>query len=191
MSPISELPDLIGAFEETIATEKNERRRLNGLVRVVEDYCAGVSDDFLGQFGESSQKYTRHLLHADAEDRFSLLALVWKPGQGTPIHDHPSWGVIGVLRGRMRFTNYAPSTEEGQNCLVPVETFIGTAGSVGTVYPPAMDLHRMDNCSSDEIAVTLHAYGCLVKEFHIYSPETGERREATSAFDTVLEGAMP
>ena len=191
MSPISELPDLIGAFEETIATEKNERRRLNGLVRVVEDYCAGVSDDFLGQFGESSQKYTRHLLHADAEDRFSLLALVWKPGQGTPIHDHPSWGVIGVLRGRMRFTNYAPSTEEGQNCLVPVETFIGTAGSVGTVYPPAMDLHRMDNCSSDEVAVTLHAYGCLVKEFHIYSPETGERREATSAFDTVLEGAMP
>ena len=191
MPPISELPDLIGAFEETIVTEKNERRRLNGLVRVVEDYCAGVSDDFLGQFGESSQKYTRHLLHADAEDRFSLLALVWKPGQGTPIHDHPSWGVIGVLRGRMRFTNYAPSTEEGQNCLVPVEAFIGTAGSVGTVYPPAMDLHRMDNCSSDEVAVTLHAYGCLVKEFHIYSPETGERREATSAFDTVLEGAMP
>ncbi|MGB1070077.1 MAG: hypothetical protein ACPG1Z_00275 [Planctomycetota bacterium] len=191
MPPITELPDLIGAFEETIVTEKNERRRLNGLVRVVEDYCAGVSDDFLGQFGESSQKYTRHLLHADAEDRFSLLALVWKPGQGTPIHDHPSWGVIGVLRGRMRFTNYAPSTEEGQNCLVPVETFIGTAGSVGTVYPPAMDLHRMDNCSSDEVAVTLHAYGCLVKEFHIYSPETGERREATSAFDTVLEGAMP
>ncbi len=191
MPPISELPDLIGAFEETIVTEKNERRRLNGLVRVVEDYCAGVSDDFLGQFGESSQKYTRHLLHADAEDRFSLLALVWKPGQGTPIHDHPSWGVIGVLRGRMRFTNYAPSTEEGQKCLVPVETFIGTAGSVGTVYPPAMDLHRMDNCSSDEVAVTLHAYGCLVKEFHIYSPETGERREATSAFDTVLEGAMP
>ncbi|MGB1660851.1 MAG: hypothetical protein ACPHP7_02950 [Planctomycetota bacterium] len=191
MPPISELPDLIGAFEETIVTEKNERRRLNGLVRVVEDYCAGVSDDFLGQFGESSQKYTRHLLHADAEDRFSLLALVWKPGQGTPIHDHPSWGVIGVLRGRMRFTNYAPSTEEGQKCLVPVETFIGTAGSVGTVYPPAMDLHRMDNCSSDEVAVTLHAYGCLVKEFHIYSPETGERREATSAFDSVLEGAMP
>jgi len=126
--PISELPDLIGAFEETIVTEKNERRRLNGLVRVVEDYCAGVSDDFLGQFGESSQKYTRHLLHADAEDRFSLLALVWKPGQGTPIHDHPSWGVIGVLRGRMRFTNYAPSTEEGQNCLVRSGTVAGTAG---------------------------------------------------------------
>ena len=191
MESISHLPDLIGAFEETITGEKNERRRLNSLVRVVENYCAGVTDEFLSQFEQSSQKYTRHLLHEDAEDRFSLLALVWKPGQGTPIHDHPSWGVIGVLRGRMRFTNYAPTTEEGQKYLIPVETFIGTAGSVGTVFPPAMDLHRMDNCSSDEVTVTLHAYGCLVKEFYIYSPETGERREASSVFDTVLEGAMP
>lgn len=191
MEPISQLSDLIGAFEKTVADAQNERRRLNNLVGIVENYCAGVTDEFLDQFEGSSQKYTRHLLHADPEDRFSLLALVWQPGQGTPIHDHPSWGVLGVLRGRMRFTNYAPTTAEGLNSLVPVETFIGTAGSVGTVYPPAMDLHRMDNCSTDEIAVTLHAYGCLVKEFHIYSPETGERREATSSFDSVLEGAMP
>jgi len=191
VEPISVLPDLIGAFEDTIANAGDERRRLNGLVRVAENYCAGVTDEFLAQFEPSSQKYTRHLLHADAEDRFSLSALVWRPGQGTPIHDHPTWGVIGVLRGRMRFTNYAPTTVDGHQCLVPVETFVGTAGSVGTVFPPAMDLHRMDNCSPDEVAVTLHAYGCLVKEFYIYSPETGERREATSSYDTVLEGAMP
>ncbi|HCW44765.1 MAG TPA: hypothetical protein DGU45_05575 [Planctomycetes bacterium] len=191
VEPIRQLPDLIQAFEDTISVEQQERRRINSLVNIVERYCAGVSDEFLNQFETGSQKYTRHLLHADAEDRFSLLALVWKPGQGTPIHDHPSWGVLGVLRGRMRFTNYAPDEVDGQRCLIPVETFIGTAGSVGTVYPPAMDLHRMDNCSEDEVAVTLHAYGLLVKEFHIYSPETAEKREATSTFDTILEGAMP
>ncbi|MAJ28453.1 MAG: hypothetical protein CMJ92_03520, partial [Planctomycetes bacterium] len=97
---MSQLSDLVGSFDETIVGVKNERRRLNSLVEVVENYCAGVTDEFLDQFEGSSQKYTRHLLHADPEDRFSLLALVWKPGQGTPIHDHPSWGVIGVLRGR-------------------------------------------------------------------------------------------
>jgi hypothetical protein len=91
----------------------------------------------------------------------------------------------------MRFTNYAPDEIDGQHCLVPVETFIGTAGSVGTVYPPAMDLHRMDNSSRDEIAITLHAYGCLVKEYYIYNAETGQRREAVSEFDTILEGALP
>ncbi|MDE0961077.1 MAG: cysteine dioxygenase family protein [Planctomycetota bacterium] len=191
MKPIVTIDQLIQEMDTTIATEQQERTRLNKLVRLIERFADGVSDEFLSQFEQGTQGYSRHLLHADPQDRFSMLCLVWKPGQGTPIHDHPSWGVLGVLRGRMRFTNYAPDEQQGQHCLVPVETFIGTAGSVGTVYPPAMDLHRMDNCSGDEMAITLHAYGCMVKEFHIYNAETGERREATGEFDSILEGAYP
>ena len=188
---ISSLETLIQEIDQAIATESHERSRLNAVVRLVERFADGVPDEFLAQFEPGTQHYSRHLLHADAEDRFSLLCLVWRPGQGTPIHDHPEWGVLGVLRGRMRFTNYAPDEIDGQHCLVPVETLIGTAGSVGTVYPPAMDLHRMDNSSKDEIAITLHAYGCLVKEYYIYNAETGQRREAVSEFDTILEGALP
>jgi predicted metal-dependent enzyme (double-stranded beta helix superfamily) len=41
--------------------------------------------------------YARHLLHRDRNNRFVVLALVWRPGQGTPIHDHSCWGVMGVL----------------------------------------------------------------------------------------------
>ena len=191
MEPISNLEQLISEVDQLLETEKRERQLLSDMVRIAERFAAGVTDEFLGQFEPGTQHYTRHLLHADAEDRFSMNVLVWKPGQGTPIHDHPAWGVLGVLRGRMRFTNYAPDEVDGQHCLIPVETFIGAAGSVGTVYPPAMDLHRMDNCSREENAVTLHIYGCLVKEFHIYSAETGQRREATSEYDSVLEGALP
>jgi len=188
---ISSLETLIQEIDQALVTESHERSRLNAVVRLVERFADGVPDEFLAQFEPGTQHYSRHLLHADAEDRFSLLCLVWRPGQGTPIHDHPEWGVLGVLRGKMRFTNYAPDEVDGQHCLIPVETFIGTAGSVGTVYPPAMDLHRMDNCSRDEIAITLHAYGCLVKEYSIYNAETGQRREAVSEFDTILEGALP
>lgn len=191
VEPIESVDQLIQGIDHTIETESRERTRLNDVVKLVERFAAGIPDEFLAQFEPGTQKYSRHLLHVDPEDRFSLLCLVWKPGQGTPIHDHPSWGVLGVLRGRMRFTNYAPDEQDGQHCLVPVETFIGTAGSVGTVYPPAMDLHRMDNCSSDEVAVTLHVYGCMVNEFYIYKAETGERRVGTSEFDTILEGAYP
>ena len=69
MEPIRQLPDLIQAFEDTISVEQQERRRINSLVNIVERYCAGVSDEFLNQFETGSQKYTRHLLHADAEDK--------------------------------------------------------------------------------------------------------------------------
>ena len=39
-----------------------------------------------------------HLLHA--EPGFSVKALVWRPGQLTPIHDHVAWCAFGVLAGR-------------------------------------------------------------------------------------------
>ncbi|MEE2883101.1 MAG: cysteine dioxygenase family protein [Planctomycetota bacterium] len=191
MNPISNLQDFICEVEQHLEAESRERQQLSGLVAITERFAAGVSDEFLDQFEQGTDHYARHLLHADAEDRFSVMALVWKPSQGTPIHDHPSWGVLGVLRGRMRFTNYAPDEVDGQHCLVPVETFIGTAGSVGTVYPPAVDLHRMDNCSREDMAITLHVYGCLVKEFYIYNAETGQRRESVSEYDSILEGALP
>jgi 3-mercaptopropionate dioxygenase len=40
-----------------------------------------------------------HLLHADPDGAFSVLGLVWRPGQTTRIHDHITWCVVGVLSG--------------------------------------------------------------------------------------------
>ena len=45
------------------------------------------------------QQYTQYLLHLDPEERFSVVSFVWGPGQGTPIHNHTVWGILGVLRG--------------------------------------------------------------------------------------------
>ena len=43
--------------------------------------------------------YQSYLLHAEADGSFSIVALVWLPGQVTPIHDHVTWCVFGVLQG--------------------------------------------------------------------------------------------
>jgi predicted metal-dependent enzyme (double-stranded beta helix superfamily) len=45
------------------------------------------------------QYYQQYLLHCDPLERFSLVSFVWGPGQGTPVHDHTVWGLIGMLRG--------------------------------------------------------------------------------------------
>ena len=31
--------------------------------------------------------------------RFSVVSFVWGPGQKTPVHDHRTWGLVGILRG--------------------------------------------------------------------------------------------
>src|SRR6478609_2366894 len=33
-------------------------------------------------------RYRQHVLHAESDGSFSVVALVWLPGQQTPIHDH-------------------------------------------------------------------------------------------------------
>src|SRR5687767_9065756 len=41
------------------------------------------------------ERYQQYL----ARDRFSVVSFVWGPGQSTPVHDHRTWGIIGMLRG--------------------------------------------------------------------------------------------
>jgi predicted metal-dependent enzyme (double-stranded beta helix superfamily) len=43
--------------------------------------------------------YQCHLLHAEPDGSFSVVALVLRPGQETPVHDHVTWCVSGVLQG--------------------------------------------------------------------------------------------
>ena len=42
-------------------------------------------------------RYSSHLLHAESDGSFSVVALVWRPGQATPIHDHVTWYVVGII----------------------------------------------------------------------------------------------
>jgi len=39
--------------------------------------------------------------------------LVWLPGQWTPVHDHGSWGVVGLVRGVLE-NYYLPGDLETQ-----------------------------------------------------------------------------
>jgi len=59
------------------------------------------------------QFYQQYLLYADPLDRFSMVSFVWGPGQKTPVHDHMTWGLIGMLRGQEVDTHYFKKPEGG------------------------------------------------------------------------------
>ncbi|MET0577544.1 MAG: cysteine dioxygenase, partial [Ilumatobacteraceae bacterium] len=48
----------------------------------------------------SAQRYRTNVVHVGAGGAYSIVALVWRPGQRTPIHSHRSWCVVGVHEGR-------------------------------------------------------------------------------------------
>ena len=98
--------------------------------------------------------YRSHLLHVAPDGAFSLVALVWLPGQATAIHDHLSWCVVGVYEGAEYETRYR-LTDEGH--LVESGSAVAFPGDVSGLLPPG-DIHRVHN-TSDTTAISLHVYG--------------------------------
>jgi len=102
--------------------------------------------------------YRIHLLHCDPTRRFSVSAMVWGPGQGTPVHDHTVWGMVGVLRGRERCEEFTlPFAPEGP--LVPRGVHELVAGDIDFVSPAIGDIHRVSNALADGVSVSIHVYG--------------------------------
>jgi predicted metal-dependent enzyme (double-stranded beta helix superfamily) len=91
-----------------------------------------------------------HVLHAEPDGTFSVLGLVWRPGQRTRIHDHITWCVVGVLQG----TEHEDLYDERCN---PIGTRQGHTGDVSGFAPPG-DIHRIRNVGADT-AISLHIYG--------------------------------
>ncbi|MFJ1754883.1 cysteine dioxygenase [Kitasatospora sp. NPDC088134] len=105
--------------------------------------------------------YRQHLLHAEPD--FSLVALVWLPGQATGVHDHTAWCVVGVHRGAEEETRYRVETgPDGGELLVPDGTAVHRAGAVTAVVPPG-DVHLVRN-ATDATTVSLHVYGADIRD---------------------------
>ena len=105
--------------------------------------------------------YNKHVLYACPEHRFTLLALVWKPGQGTVIHGHTAWGAVGVYEGHAQRRG-VPLPGAGRR---PARGRArqGHSAAIRATWrrsgPGLADVHRI-YYDSDELVITLHTYGC-------------------------------
>jgi predicted metal-dependent enzyme (double-stranded beta helix superfamily) len=101
--------------------------------------------------------YTQHILHVEPDGAFSIVALVWLPGQATAVHDHVSWCTVGVYQGQETETRYRLESGPGEPHLVEAGMGINQQGSVTGIAPPG-DIHRVSN-SGTSTAISLHVYG--------------------------------
>lgn len=107
-----------------------------------------------------SGKYARHLVYHSPDCGCCVVAMVWGPGQGTPVHDHAgTWCVEGCVRGRLRITNYRLDEELANDRvrMTRQESIDVCPGAVGSLIPP-FEHHTIEN-PFDEPAITLHVYG--------------------------------
>jgi len=102
------------------------------------------------------QRYKRHLLHADPLGRFSIVALVWGPGQFSPVHGHHAWCAYGVHAGRLAETSFSYDAAAG--VAEPTGRVTRAAGAVSFAYAGLTDIHKLGN-DGDNDALSIHIYG--------------------------------
>ena len=110
-----------------------------------------TEDERAGDPGE----YQCHILHVEPDGSFSVTAMVWQPGQVTPIHDHVTWCVFGVVQGVEYEELYSLDPDGRQLTLAGRNQ--NNAGEVSGFAPPG-DIHRVRNIG-DGTAISIHVYG--------------------------------
>ena len=98
----------------------------------------------------SPDGYRGHTLHVEPDGSFSIVALVWRPGQLTRIHDHVTWCAFGVIQG-------VEHEELFDADLNVIGRSANHAGDVSGFAPPG-DIHRVHNTGEDT-AISIHVYG--------------------------------
>ena len=98
----------------------------------------------------SPDTYTSHTLHVEPDGAFSIIAVIWCPGQITRIHDHLTWCVFGVIQG----IEHEELFDAELNLVGENDNHVGDVSG----FAPPGDIHRVRNVG-DATAISIHIYG--------------------------------
>ena len=100
--------------------------------------------------------YARHVLYADPFGRFTILAIVWGPGQFSPPHAHDTWCAYAVYDGPLHETGYAlASCGTRAKAICTAVRDPGYSCFAGAGFD---QIHRLGNAGTSP-AISIHVYG--------------------------------
>lgn len=139
-------------------------------------------------FAPRKDRFANNLLYRPKDRAFSVTGGNWGPGQTTPIHDHLTWAVVGVVEGEEReaiFRRTDDGSDPARATLQRMTERINGKGHV-TVLGHA-GIHRIDNVSSRP-SLSVHVYGRDIGslERHAYDPASGAISRFVSGYCNVL-----
>jgi len=103
----------------------------------------------------SHDHYTRHILYADPQDSYTVVAIAWSNGQRSPIHAHHTWCGVGIYSGEVNEIFYEIDSHGSAHR--PSRTVRRLAGTL-SFDADLTGAHRIinDECP---VAVSIHVYG--------------------------------
>ncbi|MEW6344751.1 MAG: cysteine dioxygenase family protein [Pseudomonadota bacterium] len=158
-APVVRLCEALDAAFEAACGATDPSRRSDFATRVRNALAEAAADPALlapSQREGAADSYRRHVLAADPHGRYAIAALVWMPGQASPVHAHHTWCGYAVLDGTLSETLY--DWDETQQLAGETRTHPRASGAVSFVRAGRGGIHRLGNASGAP-AVSLHIYG--------------------------------
>ena len=110
-----------------------------------------------------AERYQSYALYLDPKARYSVISFVWAPGQGTAVHNHTVWGLVGVLRGAELCEEFPVP---GIGLMQSTHQHKLARGDVDRVSPTIGDWHKVSNAAAGETTVSIHVYGADIGRVH-------------------------
>lgn len=128
------------------------------------------------------ERYVMYPLHVAPDGSFSIASAVWDVGQGTRVHGHETWGVVGIYRGVEVETRFdKPAAPDVPLTAQATEEW--GAGQVTVCCTTDDDVHQV-RCGGEEPVVGIHVYGADIGTLprRSYDPLTGAVHWFTSTW---------
>ena len=161
ISPIARASALDAMLSDiALATRAEPAIRHTAVARAIAPYLGNPSLLAGRDCPCNPQRYCRHLLHNDPQAGYAVIAIVWTPGQMSPVHAHRTWCAFGVHRGWLAETYF----ERNGTTVIPTNCTPSGPGRTGSAAADPDTIHRLANLGTEE-AVSIHVYGVEFDNF--------------------------
>jgi predicted metal-dependent enzyme (double-stranded beta helix superfamily) len=161
VATVSGCEALCRSLDEAIAGQTDEHvltaRVEEALKTLIRERAVDLPEEYRRP---AETRYARRLVHKSPELGYTVLAMVWGPGQGTLLHDHCGmWCVEAVYDGAIDVRQFELMERDGDRFRFEERERIRAGiGSAGSLIPP-YEYHTLTNASREQPAITVHVYG--------------------------------
>ena len=102
--------------------------------------------------------------YKNEDGSLNVYGVLFRPEHPTPVHDHVTWGIIGVYSGEQRTTRYSRNDDGSTPGQCSVELLADEVLTHGATYPllPPNDIHRIEVLSTED-GLSIHVLGADLK----------------------------
>lgn len=126
-------------------------------------------------------RYTRNLVD-EGNGKFNLMLLCWGEGHGSSIHDHSdSHCFMKLLQGQLKETLFSWPDDKSQGEMTQKSQRILLENKVAYIND-SIGLHRVENGSHTETAVSLHLYSPPFQTCQTFDQRTGHKNTVKMTF---------